>query len=290
VEAKIGVIGGSGLYQIEGLEDIEEFYPDTPWGKPSDAITVGTLEGQRVAFLPRHGKGHRFNPTDLPVRANIYAFKMLGVEWIISISAVGSLREEIAPLDLVIPDQIFDRTSLRPRTYFGDNLGIVAHVTFADPFCNTLRDILYEAASQTGARKVYNKGTYVCMEGPLFSSRAESNFYRKMDCDIIGMTALPEAKLAREAEIHYAVVACSTDYDCWHEGEESVTIEMVINNLTQNVGRAKQIIRLAIPKIAELIQAGCGCDNALENAIMTDRSKIPASSIAKLGLLVNKYL
>jgi 5'-methylthioadenosine phosphorylase len=290
VEAKIGVIGGSGLYQIEGLEDVEEFYPDTPWGKPSDAITVGTLEGQRVAFLPRHGKGHRFNPTDLPVRANIYAFKMLGVEWIISISAVGSLREEIAPLDLVIPDQIFDRTSLRPRTYFGDNLGIVAHVTFADPFCNTLRGILFEAANQTGARKVYNKGTYVCMEGPLFSSRAESNFYRKMDCDIIGMTALPEAKLAREAEIHYAVVACSTDYDCWHEGEESVTIEMVVNNLTQNVGRAKQIIRLAIPKIAELIQAGCGCDSALENAIMTDRSKIPAASIEKLGLLVNKYL
>jgi 5'-methylthioadenosine phosphorylase len=288
-EAKIGVIGGSGLYQIEGLADIEEVYPDTPWGKPSDSITIGTLEGQRVAFLPRHGRGHRFNPTDVPVRANIYALKMLGVEWIIGVSAVGSLREDIAPLDLVIPDQIFDRTALRPRTFFGDNLGMVAHVTFANPFCETLRPVLYEAAQKTEA-KVHFGGNYVCMEGPLFSTKAESNIYRKLGCDIIGMTAIPEAKLAREAEMHYGLIACATDYDCWHESAESVTVEMVVNNLLQNVGRAKQILQIVTPQVAALSNNGkCDCDTALANAIMTDRSKIPPASVEKLGILVKKY-
>jgi 5'-methylthioadenosine phosphorylase len=291
MEAKIAVIGGSGLYDIEGLSDIREFYPDTYWGKPSDIITVGTLAGQRVAFLPRHGRGHRFNPTDVPYRANIYALKMLGVEWVISVSAVGSLREEIAPMDLVVPDQIFDRTSLRARSFFGDNDGIVAHVTFADPFCEKLRGILYEAAIQTGARKVHNGGTYICMEGPLFSTRAESNVYRSWGMDVIGMTALPEAKLAREAEMCYAVLACSTDYDSWHESHESVTVEMVINNLSNNVARARQIIKTVVPQLGQLSKADKGeCDNALANAIMTDRRKIPPETIQKLDLLVSKYL
>jgi 5'-methylthioadenosine phosphorylase len=290
VEAKIGVIGGSGLYQIEGLTDVEEFYPDTPWGKPSDAIMVGTLEGQQVAFLPRHGRGHRFNPTDIPVRANIYALKLLGVDWVISVSAVGSLREEIAPLDLVVPDQIFDRTALRPRTFFGDGEGIVVHAGFADPFCETLRKMIYEAAQNTGARAVHWGGTYVCMEGPLFSTRAESNTYRKLDFDIIGMTAIPEAKLAREAEMCYAILACSTDYDVWHESHESVTVEMVINNLQQNVGRAKEIIKMVVPQIGQLTAEDKGeCDNALASAIITDRSRITPAMIEKYGVLLSKY-
>jgi 5'-methylthioadenosine phosphorylase len=291
MEAKIAVIGGSGLYDIEGLSDINEFYPDTPWGKPSDVIMVGTLEAQRVAFLPRHGRGHRFNPTDVPYRANIYALKMLGVEWVISVSAVGSLREEIAPMDLVVPDQIFDRTSLRARSFFGDHEGIVAHVGFADPFCEKLQSLLYEAALQTGARKVHKGGTYICMEGPLFSTRAESNVYRSWGMDVIGMTALPEAKLAREAEMCYAVLACSTDYDSWHESHESVTVEMVVNNLTHNVERARQIIKTVVPQLGKLSNADKGgCDSALANAIMTDPRKIPPETIEKLDLLVKKYL
>jgi len=271
------------------LTDIEEFYPDTPWGKPSDALTVGTLGGQRVAFLPRHGKGHRFSPTDLPVRANIYALKMLGVEWVISVSAVGSLREDIPPLDMVMPDQIFDRTSLRPRSFFGDNLGVVAHVTFAHPICETLRTIVYEAALKTEGGTIHNGGTYICMEGPLFSTKAESNTYRSWGMDIIGMTALPEAKLAREAEMHYAIIACSTDYDCWHESHESVTIDMVIKNNIANVGRAKQILQEVIPQLGNISHKNCDCESALATAIVTDRARIPAESIEKLGLIVNKY-
>jgi 5'-methylthioadenosine phosphorylase len=289
-QAKVGVIGGSGLYQVEGMTDVEEFYPDTPWGKPSDALMVGKLDGHAVAFLPRHGRGHRISPTALPARANIYAFKLLGVGWLLSVSAVGSLKEEIAPLDLVIPDQIIDRTRSRAMTFFDDNCGIVAHAGFADPFCGTMQPILAEVAESTGA-KVHRGGTYVCMEGPLFSTRAESNLYRSWGASVIGMTALPEAKLAREAEIHYAILACATDYDCWYEGHESVTVEMVVANLHKNVAKAKAIIKGILPRLeASSVQSNCGCDTALATAIMTDHAKIPAEAKEKYQLLCGKYL
>jgi len=214
-DAKVGVIGGSGLYQMEGMgESVEEVRVRTPFGDPSDAITIGSIEGTRVAFLPRHGKGHRLSPTEVPVQANIFALKSLGVEWIISVSAVGSLKEEIAPLHLVIPDQLIDRTKSRVNSFFGN--GIVVHVGFADPFCPVLANVLFDAARDVGV-VVHRGGTYVVMEGPLFSTRAESNLYRLWGASVIGMTALPEAKLAREAEICYATLACATDYDCWHE-------------------------------------------------------------------------
>lgn len=284
-EARIGIIGGSGLYQMEGLSDIEEVTPKTPFGAPSDAITVGTLEGRRVAFLPRHGKGHRINPTELPVRANIYALKSLGVEWIISISAVGSLKEELHPLDMVVPDQLIDRTRSRVNTFFGD--GIVAHVGFADPFCPRLRELLLAAARQAGA-KVHDGGTYIAMEGPLFSTRAESFLYRSWGASVIGMTALPEAKLAREAEICYATLACVTDYDCWHEGHESVTIEMVISNLLRNVDTAKKIVKLVASNVPQ--QRSCACGSALATAIVTAPELIPARRKKELALLIGKYV
>ena len=284
-EAKIGVIGGSGLYEIEGMTDIEEVKPDTPFGEPSDAIIIGELEGNRIAFLPRHGRGHYISPTEVPSRANIYALKSLGVEWIISISAVGSLKEEICPMDLVIPDQLIDRTKSRVNTFFGG--GLVAHVTFADPFCLVLSDILHQAAIEAGA-KVHKGGTYVVMEGPLFSTKAESNLYRSWGASVIGMTALPEAKLAREAEICYATVACATDYDCWHEAEESVTIEMVIANLRQNVSRAKSIIRTAVSRIPQ--KRECGCAQALKDAIITAPDKISDNTKRELALLIGKYV
>jgi 5'-methylthioadenosine phosphorylase len=284
-EAKIGVIGGSGLYEIEGMTDIEEVKPTTPFGEPSDAIIIGELEGNRIAFLPRHGRGHYIMPTEVPSRANIYALKSLGVEWIISISAVGSLKEEIRPMDLVIPDQLIDRTRSRVNTFFGG--GLVAHVTFADPFCPVLSDILHQAAIETGAR-VHKGGTYVVMEGPLFSTKAESNLYRSWGASVIGMTALPEAKLAREAEICYATVACATDYDCWHESEESVTIEMVIANLQQNVSRAKSIIRTAVSRIPQ--KRECSCAQALKNAIITAPDKISDNTKRELALLIGKYV
>ncbi len=289
-QAKVGVIGGSGLYQIDGLTEVEEFYPDTPWGKPSDALIVGKLEGVAVAFLPRHGRGHRISPTDLPVRANIYAFKMLGVEYLLSVSAVGSMKEEIAPLDLVVPDQIFDRTTARVRSYFADQSGIVGHIPFAEPFCQSLRPVLYEVAQEAGAT-THNGGTYICMEGPQFSTRAESTIYRKWGVDIIGMTAIPEAKLAREAEIHYVLLACATDYDCWRDGHESVTVEMVVANLHKNVARSKEIIRQFVPKVAGLDSTTlkCGCGEALATAIMTQRSLIPSTTVEKLGLIVKRY-
>ena len=283
--AKIGVIGGSGLYEIEGMTDIEEVKPDTPFGEPSDAIIIGELEGNRIAFLPRHGRGHYISPTEVPSRANIYALKSLGVEWIISISAVGSLKEEICPMDLVIPDQLIDRTKSRVNTFFGG--GLVAHVTFADPFCLVLSDILHQAAIEAGA-KVHKGGTYVVMEGPLFSTKAESNLYRSWGASVIGMTALPEAKLAREAEICYATVACATDYDCWHEAEESVTIEMVIANLRQNVSRAKSIIRTAVSRIPQ--KRECGCAQALKDAIITAPDKISDNTKRELALLIGKYV
>jgi len=284
-EAKIGVIGGSGLYEIEGMTDIEEVKPITPFGDPSDAIVLGSLEGVRIAFLPRHGKGHRISPTELPVRANIYALKSLGVEWVISVSAAGSLKEEVHPLDLVIPDQIIDRTKSRVNTFFGR--GLVAHVGFAEPFCPILSDVLYQVAKEIGMR-VHKGGTYICMEGPLFSTKAESHLYRSWGASVIGMTALPEAKLAREAELCYATLAFATDYDCWHEAEEIVTIEMVISNLLKNVDTAKQIIRVAATRIPE--ERDCPCATALANAIVTAPHLIPAEIKRDLALLIGKYV
>ena len=284
-EAKLGVIGGSGLYQIDGLSSVQEVRISTPFGEPSDAITVGNLEGTRVAFLPRHGKGHRISPTEIPARANIYALKSLGVEWIISVSAVGSLKEEIHPGDLVIPNQLIDRTKSRVNTFFGD--GLVAHVGFAEPFCPVLSRILYQTAMEDGAR-VHNGGIYVVMEGPLFSTKAESSLYRSWGANIVGMTALPEAKLAREAEICYATLAFVTDYDCWHETCETVTIGMVIQNLLRNVEMSKKILKRAITQLPE--KRECQCATALKNAIITAQEVIPTALKQKLHLLVGSYV
>lgn len=242
-----------------------------------------------MAFLPRHGRGHRISPSELPVRANIWALKSLGVEWVISVSAVGSLREHIAPRDLLIPDQLFDRTKSRVNSFF--ERGLVVHCAFAEPFCPTLSSLLVEAASELGDVKVHQGGAYVCMEGPLFSTKAESHVYRSWGMDIIGMTALPEAKLAREAELCYATIACITDYDCWHESEESVTVEMVINNLGANVRNAQRILRAVAQKIpVDRTTNTCDCPSALASAILTDRAAIPADVREKYGLLIDKYL
>jgi len=284
-EAKIGVIGGSGLYEIEGMTNIEEVKPETPFGDPSDAIVIGELVGRSIAFLPRHGRGHYISPTDIPSRANIYALKSLGVEWIISVSAVGSLKEGIHPLDLVIPDQIIDRTRSRVNSFFGG--GLVAHASFAEPFCPVLSNILYQAAIEAGA-SVHPEGTYIVMEGPLFSTKAESNLYRSWGASIIGMTALPEAKLAREAEICYATLACITDYDTWHETEDSVTIEMALANLARSADIAKKIINIAAARIPE--ERECGCAEALKNAIITAPEKIPERMKKELDLLIGKYI
>jgi 5'-methylthioadenosine phosphorylase len=286
--ATIGVIGGSGLYRMEGMTEVEEVTVETPFGSPSDMVTVGKVEGVSMAFLPRHGRGHRISPTEIPVRANIWALKSLGVEWVVSVSAVGSLREHIAPRDLVIPDQLFDRTRSRVNSFFEG--GIVVHVTFADPFCPTLSKLLLESAQEMGDVKVHAGGTYVCMEGPLFSTRAESHVYRSWGMDIIGMTALPEAKLAREAELCYACIACVTDYDSWHETEESVTVEMVISNLSANVANAQRILRSVARKIpADRGANTCECPSALATAILTDRSRIPEQVKQKYDLLIGKY-
>ncbi|MBA7645011.1 S-methyl-5'-thioadenosine phosphorylase [subsurface metagenome] len=284
-QAKIGVIGGTGLYDIEGLTDIEEVDIDTPFGKPSDSIIIGKLEGVEIAFLPRHGKGHRILPTEIPARANIYALKWLGVEHIIAVNAVGSFKEAIKPGDLLIPDQLIDRTRSRANTLFGE--GIVAHIPFADPFCPVLSQIVYQAAQETGAT-VHRGGTYVVMEGPAFSTRAESFLYRSWGADVIGMTALPEAKLAREAEICYASIACVSDYDCWHEAHESVTVEIIVDILRKNADNAKKIIRLAVGRIPE--RRDCPCASALKAAIITAPEMIPAEQKEKLNLLIGKYL
>lgn len=284
-QAKIGVIGGTGLYDIEGLTDIEEVEISTPFGKPSDAITIGRLEGVRVAFLPRHGRGHRISPTEIPVRANIYALKSLGVEHIIAVSSAGSFKKEIEPGHLLIPDQIIDRTKGRASSFFSD--GIVAHIPFAEPFCPTLSQVLYQSAKTAGA-SVHSKGTFMVMEGPAFSTRAESRLYRSWGADIIGMTALPEAKLAREAEICYAIIGCVTDYDSWMERSEPVTIDAILNILRQNIDTAKKIIKLAVSRLPE--KRDCGCATALEIAIITDRELIPAEQKKKLNLLIGKYI
>jgi len=283
----IGVIGGSGLYEMEGLQQIEEITLETPFGQPSDAFITGVLNGVRMVFLPRHGRGHRLLPSEVNYRANIYGMKQLGVRRIISVSAVGSLKEAIVPGHIVIPDQFIDRTKgVRDATFFGN--GIVAHVGFADPTCSCLSDKLFRAAQQAGAT-VHNGGTYICMEGPAFSTRAESNLYRSMGGDIIGMTNLTEAKLAREAEICYGVIALSTDYDCWHETHDDVTVEAILEIMHKNVVMSKAIIRQLMHD-STLLEQGCCCGSALASAIITDRSVIPATTVAKLGPVVSKYL
>jgi 5'-methylthioadenosine phosphorylase len=283
-DVPVAVIGGSGFYQMEGLTEIESVKMTTPFGDPSDAITVGTLEGVRAAFLPRHGIGHRLSPTELPVRANIWALKALGVQHLISISAVGSLREEMEPTHLVIPDQIIDRTRGRQNTFFGN--GLVAHVGLADPFCPNLARTLYEGAKAAGAT-VHQGGTLVVMEGPAFSTRAESNMYRAWGAHLIGMTALPEAKLAREAEICYAAVACVTDYDVWHDSGD-VTVEMVIANLVKNVQTSKEIVRHAVARLPS--RDGCPCPTALQSAIITSPEAVPEQVRQDLAPIVGKYL
>ena len=284
-QARIGVIGGSGLYDIEGMTDIEEVNIDTPFGKPSDAITVGKLGGVGIAFLPRHGKGHRISPTELPARANIYAMKSLGVEHIIAVCSAGSFKKEIEPGHLLIPDQLIDRTRSRVNSFFSG--GIVAHVAFADPFCAVLSGILLESAKEVGAN-VHPDGTLVVMEGPAFSTRAESGLYRSWGADIIGMTTLPEAKLAREAEICYAVIGCVTDYDSWWHSAEPITIDVILDTMRRNVDTAKSIIKLAVGRIPE--KRDCPCATALEIAIVTDPKAIPAEQKKKLGLLIGKYI
>lgn len=284
-DPKIAFIGGSGLYDIDGMENRQELTVETPFGDPSDAIVVGEINGVEAAFLPRHGRGHRFSPSEIPVKANIYALKSLGVERVVSVSAVGSLKEHIKPLDLVVPDQIIDRTRRRSDTFFGD--GIVAHVGFADPFCNELRRIAFESASLEDV-DCHDGGTYLVIEGPQFSTRAESAVYRSWGANVIGMTALPEAKLAREAELCYTTLAFVTDYDVWHDTEEEVTVEMVIQNLTHNVATAQGIIRRMLAEIPD--NRTCGCESALKNAVITSRESITKDAQNILGILVNKYL
>jgi 5'-methylthioadenosine phosphorylase len=281
----VGVIGGSGLYQMPGLERVREVRVATPFGRPSDAFVTGTLDGARVVFLPRHGRGHVALPTEVNFRANIFAMKKLGVERIISVSAVGSLQEEIAPGHVVIPDQFIDRTTQRPSTFFGR--GIVAHVSFADPVCPELSGTLTRAAREERA-SVHQRGTYLCMEGPQFSTRAESRLYRTWGADVIGMTNLQEAKLAREAEICFGTVALATDYDCWNEAAGDVDIERVLDVLKQNVDLAQRIIRRAVTRLPA--ERTCACGSALANAIITDRKKIPAKIVRDLKPIIGKYI
>ena len=283
--AKIGVIGGSGLYDIEGMTGIKEVNLNTPFGKPSDAITVGKMGGVGIAFLPRHGKGHRILPTEVPSRANIYALKSLGVEHIIAVCSAGSFKKEIEPGHLLIPDQLIDRTRGRVSTFFGE--GIVAHVPFADPFCPELSEILYDSATAVGAT-VHPKGTFVVMEGPVFSTRAESRLYRSWGADLIGMTALPEAKLAREAEICYAIIGCVTDYDSWWQPGKPVTVDVILDTMHRNVDTAKNIIKLAVSRVSA--ERDCPCATALETAIVTAGDLIPKAQKEKLGLIIGKYI
>lgn len=280
----IGVIGGSGLYEMEGLKGVKEVKIKTPFGNPSDAYITGKLGGVKMVFLPRHGRGHRILPSELNFRANIYGMKKLGVTHIISVSAVGSMREDIKPGHIVVVNQFFDRTKNRVSSFFGN--GIVGHVEFADPVCPDLSNILYDSGKKIGAA-IHKGGTYICIEGPQFSTRAESKIYRKWGVDVIGMTNIPEAKLAREAEICYATLALSTDYDCWHETEESVTIEMILDTLKRNVQTAKAIIKETVPKIAG--QRACKCVTAMKYAVITERKKIPAKVKKDLKIILGKY-
>ena len=284
-EARIGILGGSGLYAMEGLAGVETVEVATPFGKPSDSVVLGTLGGKPVAFLPRHGRGHRINPTEIPVRANIYALKTLGVDRLISISAVGSLKKELRPLDMVVPDQLIDRTYKRTSTFFEG--GVVGHIAFAQPFCPELSQLVYEAASAAGATAHWG-GTCIVMEGPAFSTVAESRMYRAWGADIIGMTALPEAKLAREAEMCYATLACVTDYDVWHESEEAVTVELIVANLSKNVAASQEVLRQLLPSVP--IERNCGCESALRDAIITSREHIPDEEKQKLQPILGKYI
>ena len=285
MRAEVGIIGGSGLYDMAELSDREQETLKTPFGDPSGPYTVATLRGRRVAFLARHGEGHRLMPSELNFRANIFGFKLLGVDAIISASAVGSLREEIRPLDLVFPDQFIDRTFDRQATFFGN--GIVAHVGFAHPFCDSLRSLAATAAETVGAR-VHRDGTYVCMEGPQFSTLAESDLYRSWGAHIIGMTNLQEAKLAREAEICYTTMALVTDYDCWHPDHEAVTVEMIIGNLTQNAKTAQRVIAEAVANYGT--RERCDCASALSTAIITRPDAVPESVKRDLAPLISKYV
>lgn len=287
-QVKIGIIGGSGLYQMPELANVREQKVETPFGAPSDAFIVGELEGVGVAFLPRHGRGHKFTPTEVPYRANIYAMKMLGVEYILSVSAVGSLQAKYAPMDFVIPDQFFDRTRARASesTFFGD--GIVAHITFAHPVCDELGDILEAACKTVEGLNIHRGGTYLCMEGPAFSTKAESNVYRQWGMDIIGMTNLQEAKLAREAEIAYATLALVTDYDCWHEEHDSVTLDMVIGYLTSNVRNAQLVLKEAVKRV-NAKQTPNQFAGATKNAIFTQPDHWPAETAKKLEAIIGKY-
>jgi len=284
-ENVVGVIGGSGLYEMEGLEEVQNITLKTPFGSPSDAFIVGRLEGVKVAFLPRHGKGHRIQPSSLNFRANIYGMKKLGVQWIIGVSAVGSMKESIHPGDMVIPSQFIDQTRGRPNTFFND--GIVGHVSLADPVCPILSQVLYEAGKEVGAA-VHKDGTYICIEGPQFSTRAESRLYRTWGVDIIGMTNLPEAKLAREAEICYATIAFATDYDCWHESAEDVSIGEVLRILAQSTKIAKNVIRHAIKHLPE--KRECLCANALKYGLITAKKFIAEKTKKDLEPIIGKYI
>jgi 5'-methylthioadenosine phosphorylase len=281
----VGVIGGSGLYEMEGLTDVRTVKVTTPFGRPSDDYIIGTLFGTRVAFLPRHGRGHRVMPSDINYRANIYGMKKLGVERIISVSAVGSMKEAIRPGDIVIPDQFYDHTKHRRSTFFGD--GVVAHVGMAEPVCAALCSVLIEAGEKVGAT-VHRGGTYICMEGPQFSTRAESMAYRQWSVDVIGMTNATEAKLAREAEVCYSTIALATDYDCWHHSEEAVTVEAVLEVMKHNIETSKDMIRQAV----QMLPAArtCGCGEALRNAIMTPEKLIPVKTKRALAPIIGKYL
>lgn len=281
----IGIIGGSGLYDIEGIQDVERIEVDTPWGPPSDKLVKGVLDNHQLIFLPRHGRGHRIMPSEINFRANIYAMKKLGVEWIISVSAVGSMKEEIKPGHIFIPDQFIDNTKQRVSTFFGD--GIVAHVSMADPVCKMLANILSKASYDCGA-VVHNGGTYICIEGPQFSTRAESELYRRWGVDVIGMTNMPEAKLAREAEICYSTLALTTDYDCWHEDHDHVTVEDVIQILSKNVNMAKKVLKEVVKSIPE--QRTCQCRNSLEYSLITDKDSITDDVKQRLSILIERYM
>jgi 5'-methylthioadenosine phosphorylase len=284
-KGKIGVIGGSGLYAMSGLENVQEVQVETPFGTPSDAYITGTLQGRDMVFLPRHGRGHRVAPSALNFRANIYGLKQLGVEWVLSVSAVGSMREDIHPGDLVLPDQFFDRTSSRVSTFFDRD--VVVHVAFADPVCSVLARAAHAAAVQTSAT-VHFGGTYLCIEGPQFSTRAESNIYRQWGVDVIGMTNLPEARLAREAELCYATLALATDYDCWHESASDVDIEAILDLLHRNVELAQEVIERTVSRVPPT--RSCPCRTALQQAIITSPEMIPDAAKERLGLLIGPYL
>ncbi len=284
-QAKLGVIGGTGLYNIEGLTDVKEVRPETPFGKPSDTIVVGKLGGVGIAFLPRHGRGHTISPTEVPSRANIYALKSLGVEFIISSNSCGSFKEELKPGHLLVPDQVIDRTRQRVNTFFSE--GIVAHITFADPFCPVLSQIVYQSAREAGAT-VHKGGTFIAMEGPAFSTRAESRLYKAWGADVLGMTVLPEAKLAREAEICYASIACITDYDSWRETSEAVSVATILETMRNNIDFAKKTIKLAAGRVPA--KRSCNCANALAGAIVTDALAIPAEQKKNLDLLIGRYI